>query len=64
MLQNKEATMIGETKDTYTIFMGKHLENHPFARLRRWEDGISIDLKEIGYEAWILCGSGRGSLFG
>jgi hypothetical protein len=40
---------MGEEKNVYRVFMGKPEGKRPLERpRRRWEDGIRIDLKEIG----------------
>jgi hypothetical protein len=38
--------------------LGKPVENHPFARLRRCEYCINIDLRERTYEDWNVSGNG------
>jgi hypothetical protein len=39
---------IGEERKVYRVLMGM-----PEGRARRrWEDGISMDLQEIGWEVW------------
>jgi hypothetical protein len=44
-----EARM-GEEKKVYRVLEGKPEGKRPLGRLRReWEDGIRIDLKEIGW---------------
>jgi hypothetical protein len=38
----------------YKGLVGKHEGKRPLGRpRRRWDHGIRIDLKEIGWEAWI-----------
>jgi hypothetical protein len=40
---------MGEGRNVYTVFMGKPEGKRPVGRPRhRWEDGIRMDLKEIG----------------
>jgi hypothetical protein len=40
---------MGEERNVYKVFMGKPEGKRPLGRTRRrWEDGISIDLREIG----------------
>jgi hypothetical protein len=36
-------------RSAYSILVGKH-EKRLLGRLRRWEDGIRMDLREIGWE--------------
>jgi hypothetical protein len=41
---------MGEGRNVYRVLMGKPEGKRPFERLRRrWEDGIKIDLREIGW---------------
>jgi hypothetical protein len=45
---------IGEDRKLYKILVGKPEGKRPLGRLkRRWEDGIRIDLREIGLGVWI-----------
>jgi hypothetical protein len=45
---------MGEGRKVYRVLVGKPEGKRPLGRpRRRWEDGISMDLKEIG---WGLCG--------
>jgi hypothetical protein len=38
----------------YRILVGKPEEKRPMGRpMRRWEDGIKMDLQEVGCGAWI-----------
>jgi hypothetical protein len=40
----------GEEWNVYTVLMGKPEGKRPLGRpRRRWEDGIKIDLREIGF---------------
>jgi hypothetical protein len=40
----------GKERKVYRVLVGKPKEKRPLGRLRhRWEDGIRIDLKEIGW---------------
>jgi hypothetical protein len=40
---------MGEERKLYKVLVGKAEENRPFGRPRRgWEDGIRMDLGEIG----------------
>jgi hypothetical protein len=42
--------MVGERK-LYMLLVGKHEGRRPLGRPRcRWEDGIRMDLREIGLE--------------
>jgi hypothetical protein len=46
----------GEGRKLYKVLVGKHEGESPLRRLRhRWEDGIRLDLREIGWEGveWI-----------
>jgi hypothetical protein len=41
---------MGEDRDVYTVLMGKPEGKRPLGRpRRRWEDGIRMDLREIGW---------------
>jgi hypothetical protein len=41
---------MGEGKNVYRVVVGKHEGKRPFERpRRRWEDGIKMDLREIGW---------------
>jgi hypothetical protein len=41
---------MGEEKNVYRVLMGKPDGKRPLRRpRRRWEDGIGIDLEEIGW---------------
>jgi hypothetical protein len=41
---------MGEGKNTYRVLMGKPDGKRPLGRpRRRWEDGIKMDLREIGW---------------
>jgi hypothetical protein len=45
--------MGGEEK-LYKVFLGKPEGKRPLGRpRRRWEDGIRMDLTEIGWRVWI-----------
>jgi hypothetical protein len=40
---------MGEGRNVYRVVMGKPEEKRPVGRPRRsWEDGIKMDLREIG----------------
>jgi hypothetical protein len=42
---------MGEDRNVYKVLMGKPEGKRPFGRpRRRWEDGIRMDLREIGWE--------------
>jgi hypothetical protein len=42
---------MGEERKMYKVLVGKLEGKRPFGRLRRrWEDGIRLDLREIGWE--------------
>jgi hypothetical protein len=45
---------MGEERNVYKVLMGKAEGRRPLGRPRhRWEDGIRIDLMEIGLGVWI-----------
>jgi hypothetical protein len=45
---------MGEGRNVYRVLVGKPEGNRPLGRpRRRWEDGIKMDLEEIG---WGVCG--------
>jgi hypothetical protein len=47
---------MGEERKVYKVLVGKPKRKRPVRRSRsRWEDGIRIDLREIGWEGvdWI-----------
>jgi hypothetical protein len=47
---------MGEDRKVYVVLVGKPKGKRPLGRLRhRWEDGIKMDLKEMGWEGveWI-----------
>jgi hypothetical protein len=45
---------IGEEKRVYKVLVGKPEGKRPLGRpRRRWEDGIRMDLREIGLGFWI-----------
>lgn len=44
-------TRIRETRKAYRMLMGKPLVNRPHGGLRRWEDNIKIDYRELGSKA-------------
>jgi hypothetical protein len=59
---------MGEERRVYRIFVGKPEGKNPFERpRRRWEDGIRMDLREIGWRVWsgsrwLRIGAGGGLL--
>jgi hypothetical protein len=45
---------MGEERKLYKVLVGKPEGNRPLGRPRRWwEDGIRMDLREIGLGGWI-----------
>jgi hypothetical protein len=53
---------IGEERKVYRVLMGKPEGKRPLGRpRRRWENGIRMDLTEIGWEIvdWIQLAQGR-----
>jgi hypothetical protein len=47
-------TRMGEERKVYKVLVGKTEGKRPLGRpRRRWEDGIRMDLREIGWRAWI-----------
>jgi hypothetical protein len=45
---------MGEKRKVYKVLVGKPEGKRPLERpRRRWEDGIRLDLKEIGLRGWI-----------
>jgi hypothetical protein len=41
---------MGERRDVYRVLVGNPEGKRPFGRQkRRWEDGIKMDLREIGW---------------
>jgi hypothetical protein len=51
---------MGEERNVYRVLMGKPEGKRPVGRpRRRWEDGIRLDIREIGWECrFDLVGSG------
>jgi hypothetical protein len=44
---------MGEGRNVYTVLVGKPEGKRPLERpRRRWEDGIKMDLREIGCGVW------------
>jgi hypothetical protein len=53
---------MGEDRNVYTVLMGKPEGKRPLGRpRRRWEDGIRMDLREIGWGSvnWIQLAQDR-----
>jgi hypothetical protein len=45
---------MGEERKVYKVLVGKPEGKRPLGRpRRRWEDGIGMDLREIGLGVWI-----------
>jgi hypothetical protein len=45
---------MGEERKVYKVLVGKPERRRPLGRPRhRWEDGIRMDLREIGLGVWI-----------
>jgi hypothetical protein len=45
---------MGEERKLYKVLVGKPERKRPFGRpRRRWEDGIRMNIKEIGLGVWI-----------
>jgi hypothetical protein len=60
---------MGEERILYKVLLGKPEEKRPLGRpRRRWEDGIRMDLREIGWGGgwtgfdWLRTGTGGGLL--
>jgi hypothetical protein len=48
------AARMGEGRNFYRVLVGKPEGKRPLGRpRRRWEDGIKMDLEEIGWGVWI-----------
>jgi hypothetical protein len=48
-------TLMGEMRNAYNILVGKSEGKRPLGRPRhRWEDYISMDLREIGSKVRLL----------
>jgi hypothetical protein len=44
---------MGEGRNVYRVLVGKPKRKRPLGRpRRRWEDGIKMDLREIGCGVW------------
>jgi hypothetical protein len=47
---------MGEERKVYKVLVGKPKGKRPLGRLRhKWEDGIKMDLREIGWRVWSGC---------
>jgi hypothetical protein len=57
---------IGEERKVYEVLMGKPEGRRPLGRpRRRWEDGVRMDLREIGLGGGLdSTGSGQGPVAG
>jgi hypothetical protein len=45
---------MGEGRNVYRVLVGKPEGKRPLGRpRRRWEDGINVDLRDIGWGVWI-----------
>jgi hypothetical protein len=58
---------MGEERKVYKVLVGKPQGRRSLVRpRRRWEDGIRMDLREIGLGGvdWNLTGSGQGPVAG
>jgi hypothetical protein len=56
---------MGDERKVYKVLVRKPEGKRPLARpRRRWEDGMRMDLREIGWESveWIRIGTGGGLL--
>jgi hypothetical protein len=52
---------MGERRNVYRVLVGKHEGKRPLGRpRRRWEDGIRMDLSEIGWGGCGVDSSGSG----
>jgi hypothetical protein len=50
---------MGDERKLYKVLVGKPEVRRPLGRLRhRWEDGIRMDLREIGWGGLDVAGSG------
>jgi hypothetical protein len=64
-----QVARMGEGRNVYRVLVGKPEGKRPLGRpRRRWEDGIKLDLKEIGWGevrsgfTWLRTGTGGGLL--
>jgi hypothetical protein len=54
MRWSSHVARMGEERKVYTVLVGKAEGRRPLGRpRRRWEDGIRMDLREIGLGVWI-----------
>jgi hypothetical protein len=45
---------MGEGRKVYKVLVRKPKEKRPLGRpRRRWEDGIRMDLREVGWGGWV-----------
>jgi hypothetical protein len=62
----EQVARIGEEKNVYNVLIGKPEGKRPLGRPRhRWEDGIRMDLREIGWgsvSSWLRIRTGGGLL--
>jgi hypothetical protein len=50
----RHVARMGEERRVYKVFVGKPEGKRPLGRPRhRWEDGVRMDLREIGLGVWI-----------
>jgi hypothetical protein len=61
---------MGEERKVYKVLVGKPEGKRPLGRpRRRWEDGVRMDLREIGWRVkwigfdWLRTGTGGGLLW-
>jgi hypothetical protein len=62
MRRARHVARMGEEKNVYRVLMGKPEGKRPLERpRRRWEDGIRMDLREIGWGSvdWIQLAQNR-----
>ena len=46
---------MGDRRSLYRVLVGKPEGKRSLGRLRRrWEDGMKVDLKEVGWWAWTV----------
>jgi hypothetical protein len=57
----RHVTRVGEERKVYKFLVGKPEGKRPLGR-RRWDDGIRIDLREMGWEnvEWVQLAQERG----
>jgi hypothetical protein len=64
---NGDTLRMGEERKVYKVLLGKPEGRRPLGRpRRRWEDGVRMDLREIGVDwigfDWLRTGTGGGLL--